>query len=137
MQIFVYMRYMTSNFDVSKPLLIECSTHNVHNFEADGAIKQEVLTNFVQIFLAQAPAQKMDRGAKRFPAGSDVRVKLTKRMVEILPCTDIPDGSRGAAAGYGGSSHHRGQEQLQGPHREAPVRTMLACNVFLRAKGLI
>ena len=80
-----------TDFDVSKPLLIECSTHKVHNFEADGAIKQEVLTNFVQIFLAQAPAQKMDRGAKRFPAGSDVHVKLTKRMVEILPCTDIPE----------------------------------------------
>ena len=77
--------------DLGRPILIEGDSAKVDAFENEPSIRSEILTEFMQLFLAQGAAQKLDRAQKRFPAGSDVQSRIAARMKEIMPRATLPE----------------------------------------------
>ena len=76
--------------DFDYPALIHTEPAKLAKFEAHPAVKTTIMQEFVEVFVAQAPAQKVDRAHKRYPATSDVYQIMSARMASLLrqagPC---------------------------------------------------
>ena len=58
---------------VDSPCLIRCNEAKQRAFEMSEAVKRFMVSDFLQVFNAQAGAQKCERAHRRLPVNSDVR----------------------------------------------------------------
>ena len=70
---------------VDSPCLIRCNEAKQRAFEMSEAVKRFMVSDFLQVFNAQAGAQKCERAHRRLPVNSDVRAAAISRMRELCP----------------------------------------------------